>query len=376
MDEKIMQKGLFSEQTNKKIKKILNTIIEGDCISELQKLPNDSIDFIFADPPYFMQTEGDLLRFEGTKFAGVDDKWDKFNSFTEYDNFCENWLKECQRILKKDGSICVIGSFQNIFRLGYIMQNLGFWIINDIIWHKNNPVPNFAGTRLCNAHETLIWCSKNKNSKINFNYKTMKYLNGDKQEKSVWALPICNGNERLKDKTGKKIHSTQKPEQLLFKIILAATKPNDIILDPFFGTGTTGAVAKRIGRNYIGIEREAKYIIEAKKRLAKIKNESDEITNLTLEKKPPKVPMTALLKKSYIKKGDFLYSPKHEKKCKILETGCVQDEQDVLSIHKMSAKILNKTNYNGWNYFYVNYKNSFILLDELRYIYNEEQNAE
>ncbi len=194
-----MAKNLFSEQEEKIMKNILNTIIKGDCVEELKKIPSNMIDFIFADPPYFMQTEGELMRFEGTKFEGVNDEWDKFNSFAEYDKFCEQWLKECQRILKKDGSICVIGSFQNIYRLGYIMQNLGFWIINDIIWHKNNPVPNFAGTRLCNAHETLIWFSKNKQSKVNFNYKTMKYLNGDKQEKSVWNLPICNGNERLKD---------------------------------------------------------------------------------------------------------------------------------------------------------------------------------
>ncbi len=370
-----MQKELFSEHNDKKIKSILNTIIEGDCVAELQKLPDNSIDFIFADPPYFMQTEGDLMRFEGTKFAGVNEDWDRFNSFTEYDAFCEQWLGECQRTLKQNGSICVIGSFQNIFRLGYIMQNLRFWIINDIIWYKNNPVPNFSGTRLCNAHETLIWCSKSKNSKVNFNYKTMKYLNSNKQEKSVWTLPICNGNERLKDDHGVKIHSTQKPEQLLYKIILSATRPNDIVLDPFFGTGTTGAVAKRIGRNYIGIEREQKYIIEAKKRLAKVKDESDDITNLSLEIKPPKVSMTDLIESKYLEVGTFLYSPKHEKKCKVLKTGNVQDEQDILSIHKMSAKILNKTNFNGWNYFYVGYKESFIPLDELRYIYDKEQNV-
>ncbi len=358
------------------MKKILNTILHGNCIDILKTIPDQTIDFIFADPPYFMQTEGELMRFEGTKFVGVDDEWDKFLNFKEYDDFCEKWLKECQRILKKDGSICVIGSFQNIFRLGYIMQNLDFWIINDIIWNKSNPVPNFAGTRLCNSHETMIWCSKNKKSKINFNYKTMKYLNNNKQEKSVWNLPICNGNERLKDNNGKKIHSTQKPESLLYKIILSATKPNDVILDPFFGTGTTGAVAKKIGRNYIGIEKEEKYIIQAQKRLENIADESNEITNLKLEIKPPKVPMKKLIENNYLKVGDFLYSPKKDKKCKILDNGNVQDYDDeILSIHKMSAKILNKTNHNGWSYFYVRYNDKLIPLDKLRYIYQGEQDA-
>lgn len=358
------------------MKSILNTIVKGDCVEELKKIPSNTIDFIFADPPYFMQTEGELVRFEGTKFNGVDDEWDKFHSFVEYDKFCESWLKECQRILTQDGSICVIGSFQNIYRLGYIMQNLGFWIINDIIWHKNNPVPNFAGTRLCNAHETLIWFSKNKQSRINFNYKTMKYLNGNKQEKSVWTLPICNGNERLKDENGKKIHSTQKPEELLYKIILSATRPNDVVLDPFFGTGTTGVVAKKIGRNYIGIEREEKYIVEAQKRLDNTKDESNKITNLSLEVKPPKVPMDILVKHNYLNINDDLFSPKKEKKCKVLANGKVQDfEGEKLSIHKMSAKILNKSNHNGWSYFYVNYKDDFIPLDQLRYIYTEEHNA-
>lgn len=350
------------------IDEIKNTIIQGDCLTELKNIPSESIDFIFADPPYFMQTEGELMRFEGTKFNGVDDEWDKFSSFGEYDDFCQQWLLECQRVLKKDGSICVIGSFQNIFRLGYIMQNLGFWIINDIIWHKNNPVPNFAGTRLCNAHETMIWCSKNKKSKVNFNYKTMKHLNDNKQEKSVWTLPICNGSERLKDQEGYKIHSTQKPESLLFKIILSATKPNDVVLDPFFGTGTTGAVAKKIGRNYIGIEREEKYINAAQERLNQIIDESNEITNLSLEVKPPKVPMIDLVMQGYLVVGEVLYSPKKEEICYVRSDGRVEDqEKDVLSIHKMSAKYLKKLNHNGWGFFYVKRDDKYILLDKLRY---------
>ncbi|EJB80414.1 type II m6A methylase [Helicobacter pylori Hp H-6] len=351
------------------LKENLNAIIEGDCLERLKDFPNKSVDFIFADPPYFMQTEGELKRFEGTKFQGVEDHWDKFGSFEEYDTFCLGWLKECQRILKDNGSICVIGSFQNIFRIGFHLQNLGFWILNDIIWHKSNPVPNFAGKRLCNAHETLIWCAKHKNSKVTFNYKTMKYLNNDKQEKSVWQIPICMGNERLKDAQGKKVHSTQKPEALLKKIILSATKPKDIVLDPFFGTGTTGAVAKSMNRYFIGIEKDSFYIKEAIKRLNNARDKSDFITNLELETKPPKIPMRLLISKQLLKIGDFLYSSNKEKICQVLENGQVRDNENYeTSIHKMSAKYLNKTNHNGWKFFYAYYQNQFLLLDELRYI--------
>ena len=356
------------------VEKILNTIIKGDSITELKKIPSETIDFIFADPPYFMQTEGELLRTDGTKFNGVEDDWDKFTSFKEYDDFCNEWLKECRRILKKNGSICVIGSFQNIFRIGYLMQNLEYWIINDIIWNKSNPVPNFSGTRLCNSHETMIWCSKNKKSKITFNYKTMKYLNDGKQEKSVWNIPICNGGERIKDETGNKLHSTQKPEKLLYKIILAATKPNDIILDPFFGTGTTGAIAKELGRNYIGIEKEMKYVESARNRIDKKKVAIDKISNLELEIKPPKVPMKKLFESGYIQKGQKLYSRDKNNFCEIIENGNVSDGVEELSIHKMSAKFLNKNNNNGWNYFFLEYKGNFIELDKLRYIYMEETN--
>lgn len=353
------------------INNILNSIIEGDSIENLKKLPNESIDFIFADPPYFMQTEGELLRVNGEKFSGVEDNWDKFNSFFEYDNFSLAWLKECKRILKKNGTICVIGSFQNIFRIGYLMQNLDFWILNDIIWQKSNPVPNFAGKRFCNSHETIIWCSKNKKSKITFNYKTMKFLNGGKQEKSIWNISLCTGKERLRDEDGNKIHSTQKPEMLLYKIILACTKPNDIILDPFFGTGTTGAVAKKLGRNYIGIEREKIYIESAKKRISNIKTEYNDINNLNLEVKPPKVSIKDLINVKILNIGSKLYSKDKKEICIILKNGKVYDNENELSIHKMSAKHLNKTNYNGWEYFYAFYNNEFVSINDLRYTYKE-----
>lgn len=253
-----------------KIEAIKNKIICGDVVAELRKIPDKSIDLIFADPPYFMQTEGELIRVEGTKFNGVEDKWDKFKSYKEYDVFCQDWLSECKRILKDNGTIWVIGSFQNIYRIGYIMQNLGFWILNDIVWSKPNPVPNFRGVRFTNAHETMLWCSKSKKSKYTFNYKTMKYLNNNKQEKSVWEIGICIGNERIKGKDGKKAHSTQKPEKLLRKVILSSSNVNDIVLDPFMGTGTTGAVAKELNRNYIGIDNNPEYVRIATNRIDKV----------------------------------------------------------------------------------------------------------
>ncbi len=358
-----------------KLEKIKNNIILGDTIRELKLIEDNSVDMIFADPPYFMQTEGELLRTDGTKFVGVEDEWDKFSNYSEYDEFCFKWLKECKRVLKKNGTIWVIGSFQNIFRLGYIMQNLNFWILNDIIWSKPNAAPNFAGTRFQNSHETMIWCTKEKKAKYSFNYKTMKYLNNGKQDKSIWDLSICIGNERLKDSRGKKLHSTQKPEKLLYKIILSSTKPDDIVLDPFFGTGTTGAVAKRLGRNFIGIERNFEYVEAAKNRIDNIVPEFTELNNLALEVKPPRVPIEKLLEVGYLTEGQKLYDSNKKIEVIITKNGKVFDGVDELSIHKMSAKLLGKTNNNGWNFFWVFYKNEFIELNKLRYIYQEEAYA-
>jgi len=240
------------------INQYLNKIIRGDCIEMLKKLPDNSIDLIFADPPYNLQLNGELWRPNQTKVDAVNDEWDKFTSFQEYDKFSEEWLRECRRVLKKDGTIWVIGSYHNIFRLGKIMQDIGFWILNDILWIKTNPMPNFKGTRFNNAHETLIWASKEKDSKYTFHYKTMKVFNDDLQLRSDWYIPICNGGERLKDKNGNKVHSTQKPEALLYRIIISSSNPDDVVLDPFMGSGTTGVVAKKLGRNFIGIEKEEK----------------------------------------------------------------------------------------------------------------------
>src|SRR5215203_4772509 len=242
-------------------------IIEGDCIAEMAKLPDKSVDMIFADPPYNLQLGGDLFRPEGGRVDACDDDWDKFDSLTAYDNFTRDWLTEARRILKDSGTIWVIGSYHNIYRVGSLLQDAEFWILNDIVWRKANPMPNFRGTRFTNAHETLLWCAKDEKARYTFNYRAMKALNDDLQMRSDWLLPICSGAERVKDEAGDKAHPTQKPEALLYRILLACTKPGDTVLDPFFGTGTTGAVARRLGRNWIGIERERSYVKVARARI-------------------------------------------------------------------------------------------------------------
>lgn len=354
------------------IENYINTIIKGDCLINLKKLPSNSIDLIFADPPYWMQTEGELLRTNGNKFDGVEDSWDKFDTYKEYDDFSEKWLTECKRILKPNGAIWVIGSFQNIYRLGYIMQNLGFWILNDVVWSKPNAVPNFGGTRFQNSHETLLWCTKHQKSKYTFNYKTMKHLNDGKQAKSVWNIGIAIGAERLKDQDGKKVHSTQKPEKLLYNVILSSTKPNDIVLDPFFGSGTTGAVAKQLGRNFIGIEMDGNYIKHAKNRINQVSVSDSELHNLALEVKPPRVSTALLLKSGYLKLHQMLYDKYGKSIGKLNEVGYVDDGEDILSIHKMSAKYLRLTNNNGWDYFYYKTNGKLKPINELRYQYAED----
>ena len=350
----------------------IDTIYQGDCLEILKTFPDRSVDLVFADPPYNMQTEGELLRTDGSSFSGVTEKWDKFNSLHDYDVFSKQWLTECKRVLKDDGAIWVIGSFQNIFRLGNIMQDLGFWILNDVIWSKPNAVPNFGGTRFQNSHETLIWCSKYKGSKYQFNYKTMKHLNGDKQMKSVWNIGICIGNERLKDTEGKKIHSTQKPEQLLYNVILSTTKADDLVLDPFFGTGTTGAIAKRLGRHYVGIEREESYIKAATKRIQNTQLELTEFSDNQLDVKPPRFSIKQLIERGYLSVGQTLYSKDKKHHAVICPDGNVQNEDTKTSIHKMSALFLNRTNNNGWDYFWCEYDGEFVTINSLRYLANEK----
>ena len=263
--------------------------ILGDSLKELKKIKDQSIDMVFSDPPYNLQLSKTLLRPDLTKVSGVTDDWDKFNNFKDYDIFTHKWLLEVKRIIKPNGSLWVIGSYHNIFRIGYALQNLGFWILNDVIWRKTNPMPNFRGTRFTNAHETLIWSASSKYSKYTFNYRTMKQLNNNKQMRSDdWLINICTGKERLKDINNKKLHNTQKPEELLLRIILSTTKPGDIILDPFFGTGTTGVICKKLGRKFIGIEKNQTYMKEAKKRILKtekIRSREIKILNKKISKK-------------------------------------------------------------------------------------------
>ncbi|HVK80063.1 MAG TPA: site-specific DNA-methyltransferase, partial [Verrucomicrobiae bacterium] len=251
-------------------RQLKDRIIEGDCVQAMRKLPKGCADLVFADPPYNMQLGGALTRPDQSNVDGVDDEWDKFADFKSYDDFTRAWLTEARRCLKDDGAIWVIGAYHNIFRVGAIMQDLGFWILNDIVWRKTNPMPNFKGTRFTNAHETLIWAAKSKDAKYTFHYDALKMLNDDLQMRSDWTLPLCTGAERLKDREGRKLHSTQKPEALLHRVVLATSRPGETILDPFFGTGTTGAAAKRLGRHYIGCERDENYIAGAKARLKKI----------------------------------------------------------------------------------------------------------
>ena len=263
--------------------------ILGDSLKELQKISAQSVDMVFSDPPYNLQLSKTLYRPDSTKVSGVNDDWDKFNNFHDYDVFTKKWLSEVKRILKPDGCLWVIGSYHNIYRIGYVLQNLNFWILNDMIWRKTNPMPNFKGTRFTNAHETLIWAANSKCSKYTFNYQTMKLLNGNKQMRSDdWLINICSGQERLKNTNNKKLHNTQKPEELLLRVVLSSTNPGDLVLDPFFGTGTTGVVCKKLGRKFIGIEKNATYIKEAKKRILKvnkIKSEKIKILNKKISKK-------------------------------------------------------------------------------------------
>src|SRR5947208_11452498 len=261
-------------------------ILIGDCVAELAKLPADSVDLVFADPPYNLQLQGDLKRPDNSRVDAVDDDWDRFSSFSAYDDFTRAWLTGCRRVMKPSATLWVIGSYHNIFRVGAILQDLGFWILNDVVWRKTNPMPNFRGRRFTNAHETLIWAAKSREQKgYTFNYEAMKSLNDELQMRSDWTLPICAGAERLKDSSGAKAHSTQKPESLLHRVIVSSSKRGDVILDPFFGSGTTGAVAKRLGRHFIGIERDPAYARLARERIAAIEPAPDDAVDVTRSKR-------------------------------------------------------------------------------------------
>lgn len=344
----------------------LNTIIAGDCIEVMNSLPEASVDLIFADPPYNLQLKGDLHRPDNSQVDAVDDAWDQFASFAAYDKFTQDWLKAARRLLKPHGAIWVIGSYHNIFRVGAALQDAGYWILNDVIWRKSNPMPNFRGKRLTNAHETMIWASKSEGAKYTFNYEALKSLNEGVQMRSDWVLPLCTGHERLKDDKGDKAHPTQKPESLLHRVLVGSTNPGDVVLDPFFGTGTTGAVAKMLGRDYIGIEREAAYRVVAEKRLANIRKfDRDALQVSTSKRAEPRVPFGQLIERGMLRPGEVLTSI-NGKAAKVRADGTLVADGINGSIHQIGAHLEGAPSCNGWTYWCFKREGKVVPIDVLR----------
>jgi modification methylase len=329
----------------------LDRVLIGDCSAEMNRLPAESVDMVFADPPYNLQLKGGLLRPNQTEVDGVDEAWDKFDDFAAYDLFTEEWLSAARRLLKSDGTLWVIGSYHNIFRIGALLQDLGFWILNDIVWRKTNPMPNFRGRRFANAHETLIWCARDKSSRHTFNHDAMKALNDDLQMRSDWLLPICGGPERLRDMNGRKSHPTQKPEALLHRVIMAATRPGEIVLDPFFGTGTTGAVAKRLGRRWIGIERDAGYARIAAERIDKVIPAADsKLLDSPTRREQPRIPFGWLIERGLLEPGTVLTSFNRRWTAKVRADGTLATADFRGSIHQAGAHVQGLPACNGWQF--------------------------
>jgi modification methylase len=321
-------------------------IFIGDCVAEMAKLPAESVDLVFADPPYNLQLQGDLKRPDDSRVDAVDDDWDKFSSFSAYDDFTRAWLIACRRVMKREATLWVIGSYHNIFRVGALMQDLGFWILNDVIWRKTNPMPNFRGRRFTNAHETLIWASREAQTKgYTFNYEVLKAANEDVQARSDWLIPLCTGEERLKGADGKKVHPTQKPEGLLARVLLSSSKPGDLVIDPFNGTGTTGAVAKRLGRRYIGFERDRTYAAAAEARIAAVE---------------------PLPERGMIMPGAKLVDAKKRHGALVRADGAIMLGDKVGSIHRIGAVAQGSPACNGWTFWHVETKHGLKLIDELR----------
>lgn len=362
-----------------------NVIINGNSIEEMNKMEAESVDLIFADPPYWMRTEGVLHRVEGTEFDGCDDAWDQFETLTDYEDFTRAWLQACYRILKPNGSIWVIGGMQCIYTIGGIMQDIGFWFVNDVIWHKKNPTPNFMGTRLNNSHETLIWATKDKKSKYTFNYKTGKELNLDtvteeefakgnrKQMGSVWRMAVCSGNERLKDDEGEKLHSTQKPEEMLYRIIAISSNIGDVVLDPFGGTMTTGAMAKKLGRNYIMIEREPKYCEYGERRLSEIEFEDSDIARAKFDEKPKKVSMQEMIDNGFFTLGEWFSFKDGEPVAQLAEEGKLIWNGELMDMHSCAAKArgVKANRLNGFDYWYVKRNDALVSIAEVRDNYRD-----
>jgi len=351
------------------LRALADTVVVGDCLSALKDIPDGSVDLVFADPPYNLQLSGKLLRPDQSRVDGVEEEWDRFSSFADYDAFTRGWLAECRRVLKDSGSLWVIGSYHNIFRLGATIQDLGFWILNDIVWRKTNPMPNFRGRRFANAHETLIWAAKGPEQKAyTFNYDALKLANDDLQMRSDWLLPICSGPERLKGADGAKLHPTQKPEALLYRVILAASNPGDLVLDPFFGTGTTGVVAKRLMRRYLGIERDPGYAAAALKRLAETSvAEADALKVTTGKRAEPRVPFGVIVERGLLKPGDTLYDPLERHAARVRADGSIVCRDAAGSIHRIGAHVQGTEACNGWTFWHFRKGKALIPIDLLRH---------
>ena len=345
----------------------VDQILTGDCTEAMQALPANSIDMIFADPPYNLQLEGALHRPNNSKVDAVDETWDRFSDFASYDQFTESWLGAARRVLKPEGTLWVIGSYHNIFRVGTRLQDLGFWILNDVVWRKSNPMPNFRGRRFTNAHETMIWCARERESRYRFNYEAMKSLNDDLQMRSDWLLPICSGGERLRDSEGRKAHPTQKPEALLHRVILASTQPGEVVLDPFFGTGTTGVVAKRLGRRYIGIERDKRYIAGAERRLkATPANDDAELVATPGKRDEPRIPFGWLVERGFLTPGTLLFSIDRRWSAKVRADGTLIAADCRGSIHQVAAQVQGAPACNGWQFWYLEVEGQLRPIDLLR----------
>ena len=348
----------------------LGQILDGDCVEAMRKLPDASIDLVFADPPYNLQLGGDLNRPDGSHVDAVTDDWDQFDSFAIYDEFTRDWLAECKRVLKPDGALWVIGSYHNIYRVGAILQDLGFWLLNDIVWRKANPMPNFRGTRFTNAHETLLWASQGEKAKYHFNYRAMKTLNDELQMRSDWVLPICSGQERLKQDDGHKAHPTQKPEALLYRVLLSTTEKGDVVLDPFFGTGTTGAVAKRLGRQWIGCEREQAYRDVAMKRIEKeLPLDESALATMQSRKSQPRVAFGALVEAGYLKPGTELFDKRRRWSATVRADGSLECGKLTGSIHSVGKDLQDAPSCNGWTFWHLEQDGKVQLLDDLRQLY-------
>jgi modification methylase len=343
-----------------------SVIIEGDCLVEMARLPAGSIDLVFADPPYNLQLNGQLHRPDNSRVDGVEEEWDKVGSFADYDDFTRAWLSECRRLLKPTAALWVIGTYHNIFRIGAILQDLGYWVLNDVIWRKANPMPNFRGRRFTNAHETLLWCAHSRDSRYTFNYEAMKALNEELQMRSDWLIPLCGGPERLRGGDGKKAHPTQKPEALLHRILLASTRPGEVVLDPFFGTGTTGAVAKRLGRRFIGIERQADYATLARRRIAAIKPAASEVIALDSRRDAPRIPFGNLVERGLLRPGEVLFDGSRRYAARVRADGSLISAEHRGSIHAVAARMQGALACNGWAFWHVERNGNLVSIDHFR----------